>query len=278
MHRIVRRALRQARPLALALTFAVAAPWAGSQILGCSSDASTSGKQVTLQTRAEVTASLTEGFTTGKGWQVKLSRAVLSVGPLYYFEGSPAVVRNEHRSPRERLAGLLGLGVAHAHPGHYTAGDALGQVLTGTTLDLFTAPKVLPSGNGITGAYRSASFSFTKPQGDAALGEAVALAEGVAERDGTSVYFHLEASLEDVSHNVPNGQVAGCVFDAAEVEDDGIVTLRIDPSVWFNWVDFELIEPGSADALTHVAVGSKPQIEFALGLSQLGAYHFSFSS
>jgi hypothetical protein len=259
-------------------------PGAGALVGGCGSDgdgSGTSGKRVALKTKLASAPELTAGFTTGKGWDVKLTRALVSTGPLYYYDGVPAVVRRApHRSPRERLASLLGLGIAHAHPGHYLPGDARGQVFVGASVDLFDGPADLPQGDGISGPYRSATFSLAQGSpgpAAAALGAAVVVTEGAATKGGATVYFRLSATYADVTANATEGRITGCAFDEVDVQDDGLVTATISPSFWFNLVGFESIAPGTAEAPTAVAEGDKAQIEFALGLAQIGAYHFTYS-
>jgi hypothetical protein len=57
-------------------------------IEACGSDGQTSGRRVTLETRVELASNATS-FTTARGWNVTLTRAVISTGPFYYFDGAP---------------------------------------------------------------------------------------------------------------------------------------------------------------------------------------------
>jgi hypothetical protein len=241
---------------------------------------------VTLGTKVVAAPELSSGFVTGKGYQVKLTLAQLSTGALYYFDGAPAIVSappsrpTRPTRPGQRLAWAFGLGEARAHPGHYTAGAAVGQVLSGASIDLLSAPSVLPHGNGISGAYRSATFSFAEGSpgpAQASLGDAVALVEGSAEKDGASTYFRFSATYAEVSENLAEGRVPGCVFSTADVDTDGTVTLTVHPRPWFDLVDFDKLPPGSPDAPSEPAAGDVVRLQFTLGLAQLGAYAFSFS-
>jgi hypothetical protein len=76
---------------------------------------------------------------------------------------------------------------------------------------------------------------------------------------------------------VTNGEVDGCAFEEADVQGDGMVTLTVKPSIWFELVDFSAVAPGTQQEPTEVEHGSKAQVGFALGLVQLTAYRFSFS-
>jgi hypothetical protein len=245
----------------------------------CGSD-TTTGREIVLQTKLEADSEIEAPFETKTGWTVTLTKAVISGGPLYYFDGEPAFVRNEGPSWLERIASWFGTSTAHAHPGHYVAGMALGQMTTPFLADLLSGPVALAEGNGITGQYRSARFSFAAPSGGALaddLGPAVAIVEGAAVKGEQTVHFKLSADFADVSRSVSDGHVEGCGFDETEVTSDGTVTVHVVPHVWFSLVDFTEVASGSPEAPTEVAKGETAQIAFALGLVQLSAYRFSFS-
>jgi hypothetical protein len=265
-------------------------PWAVVALVlalvGCSGKDTTTGRRVTLQTRAVADAETEGEFLTSFGWNVKLDRAAVAVGPLYYFDGEPAFV--QHRAPRrgpiERFASFFGEGVAHAHPGHYQAGDALGQMLEGGSVDLFRTPAKLGTGDGVSGTYRSARFTLAKKDvGSAAkeLAGHVAFAEGTATKDGDAgaptIHFRVSADFADVAKSVTDGAVDGCEFKEVDLEEDGTVTLTFKPSVWLDLVDFSKVDPGTAEAPTEIPHGDIAQIGFALGLVQLSAYHFGYS-
>ena len=242
----------------------------------------TTGKRVVLHTRIALDAAAKAPFTTGFGWRVTLDAAAVDLAALYYFDGEPAFVRNERRLPSWR--GWLAPREAHAHPGHYQAGNAMGQMLTPSSWDLFSPSAALGDGDGISGTYRSARFVFAStPQGPAAgaLAGHVAVARGTAERvaDAASapIHFAIDADFADVAKSAASGAIEGCVFDEANVASDGTVTLTLVPTVWFDLVDFSDVAPGSAAAPTTVPHGDKAQIGFALGLAQLTAYRFAYS-
>jgi hypothetical protein len=246
---------------------------------GADSSDSTGGRRVVLHTRVEAAEDASE-FVTAAGWSVKLDRALLSTGALYYFDGAPPLAFRKKESTGELAQRWLGLGVAHAHPGHYQAGNALGQMLESSSVDLLDGPVSLADGDGVTGTYRSARFSFvappTGPHADALDGHA-ALVEGVAEKDGEEPrVFRAIADLADIEQSAAEGHVDGCVLDEVTVEGDGTVTVVVTPRVWFNLVDFSVLEPGSTDVPTEFPAGSQPKVAFSQGLAQLSAYHFSY--
>ncbi|MET0343160.1 MAG: hypothetical protein ABW252_19280 [Polyangiales bacterium] len=248
-------------------------------LFACGGD--TGGREVVLATTLRADPEIAASFPTRTGWTVRLTRAAASVGALYYFEGAPAFVRARPRDAKAWLAWLWPLGKARAHPGHYIAGEALGQMLVPAAADLFAGSAVLPAGNGVTGTYRSARFALAAP-GDAAAraslgGDHVGFVEGVAVKGTETVHFRLGASFDEVARSAAAAQVDGCVFDETDVTGDGTVAVTVSPRVWLSLVDFTGVAPGSPEAPTLVAAGETPRIAFALGLAQLSAYHFAFA-
>jgi hypothetical protein len=254
----------------------------GAGIQACSSDAaSTGGKAVRLHTRVEVSEEATAPFTSAVGWSVTLSKAVVSAGPFYYFDGTPPLVLRERHDGWQYAARFLGLGLAHAHPGHYQAGNAMGQMLESVSVDLFDGPVELPDGEGVSGIYRSARFSFLDPagSGSGALEGHVALAEGVAEKDGAAPrYFRAFADLKGIEKSASQGHIEGCEFEEVDVEADGTVTVTVNPKIWFDLVDFSEAAEGSVESPADLPDDSQPQLAFVLGTTQLSAYKFRFSS
>lgn len=278
-------ARRIAGVAALSLATSAGALGLALSIEACSSG-ETGGARVVLDTRVEL-APGAQAFTTERGWDVSLSRVLISTGPFYYFDGAPPVVQQRERprfdhTPRwPSSLEALGLGQAFAHPGHYKAGDALGQMLESWSIDLLAGAAELPAGDGVTGIYRSASFSFTAPPEGPMAGAMethAAIAEGVAERDGQPpIRFVATADLADIERTAADGYIDGCEFSELDVEQTGRVTVQINPKVWFDLVDFAELQPVAGDEPIEFPADSQPRIAFALGLAQLSAYKFSFS-
>jgi len=249
---------------------------------GCSSTSgsSTAGKRIILHTVAIPSAQST--FTTGFGWDVKVTQAKLSISAFYYFDGPPptASFRVPRRSLGERLSNYF-IGSAWAHPGHYQPGTALGEVIFARPIvfDLFsTGPEQLSDGDGVTGIYRSARVVLpSQPPADSILDGHVAVIEGQALKHGEAaaqpIYFRLIADFADIAMNVNEGAVDGCVLDETTVIDDGTISMSVKPAIWLNLVDFSKIEPGSAERPTETR-----NTGFSQGLTQLSAYHFTFSN
>jgi hypothetical protein len=243
----------------------------------------TGGERIVLDTRVEL-APNAQSFTTAMGWDVTLSRVLISTGPFYYFDGAPPLVqRGRQREPRwPSPLEALGVQQAFAHPGHYQAGDALGQMLSPWSIDLLAGPADLPAGDGVSGVYRSASFSFTSPpEGPmaSAMESHAAIAQGSAVRQGLPlVHFLATAELADVERNAADGYIDGCEFTELDIEDGGRVSVLVNPKIWFDLVDFAELAPAANAEPVEFPADSQPKIAFALGLAQLSAYKFSFSA
>ena len=260
----------------------VAALGLATSLQACSSDGdATTGKRVVLHTRVQINDLATEPFVTEQGWTITLTSAAVSAGPFYYFDGTPPLVLGERHDSWQYAARVLGLGTAHAHPGHYQAGNAMGEMLESSSLDLLSGAVDFPDGEGITGTYRSARFTFAAPSGPAKrqLGAHVAVAEGMAEKDGQEPrYFRAYADLTTIEYSVAEAKIEGCELTEVNVEGDGTITVTVNPKIWFDFLDFTDTEAGSADAPLEFAEGSAPQIAFVLGVTQLSAYKFAFSN
>src|SRR5690606_9023721 len=90
-------------------------------IAGCES---TTGRRVTLESRAGGSVGRGEAFATALGFAIALERAEMWVGSILYLEGAA-------------LARRFGaVSVAHAHPGHYEEGMVLGEMIEAQVVDL----------------------------------------------------------------------------------------------------------------------------------------------
>lgn len=289
MHRsspFVSRWKRTARRSALAamcgIFGSIAALGLATSLQACGSDSdATTGRRVVLHTRVQMNELAAKPFVTEQGWTVMLTSAAVSAGPFYYFDGAPPLVLGERQNSWQYASRVLGLGTAHAHPGHYQAGNAMGEMRESSSLDLLGDAVDFPDGQGITGTYRSARFTFAPPTGPAKkqLGAHVAVAEGIAEKDGELPrYFRAYADLETIEFSVAEAKIEGCELTEVDVSGDGTITVTINPKIWFDFLDFTAAELGSADAPVEFPEGSTEQIAFVLGVTQLSAYKFGFSS
>ena len=245
-------------------------------------DPSTTGHTVVLHTRMTTDLSVDRTVTTGLGWTVTVKRALIASGALYYFDGEPAFTLAPRRGRwRPFWEALSPVGTAWAHPGHYIAGSAHGEMLLPFSADLLAGASTLPDGDGITGQVRSGTFSFAPPTAGPAvanLGGHVAVTEGSATRDGKTINFVLTADMPDVSKNARDGKITGCPFTEVDLQADGTTTVTIKPKIWFDLVDFSELAPGTPETPTVADATTTAHIAFALGLVQLSAYQFAYSA
>jgi hypothetical protein len=259
-------------PALALLIFAM--PLLVSLLAACGGTESTAGKRVTLGARAEAESL---SFANGYGWNVQVERALVSIGPLRYFEGA-VVARREPRR-LDPLKRWLSVPPAHAHPGHYEEGGTVGEMLVPASVDLALGPTDLASGAGISGTALSARFSFqSPPEGEhaAELGTQVVIVEGVATRGAESRPFRASAGIEDVLESgVP--AVVGCELTNGAVQSDGVVTLDVRLSVWLDQVDFALVPASSDGSRVELDRSENPHKAFVRGLKKAAAYSFSYA-
>ena len=249
---------------------------------GCSDGSdSTTGRRILLSTTITAGAEATEPFTNSQGWTIALRKILISIGPLYYFDG--AVILSQSESPNrtyELLNRFLGVRSAYAHPGHYVPGNARGQLLNATTVDLHDGPVELAVGEGVTGLVRSATFSFgATPEGSLAgqLGSHVAVVEGTATRDDDTRVFRAELDAADVLNTKKIPAIEGCPFEQTNMQGDGKVTISIRLPEWFDQVEFDTIPAGNGGEATLIPTSSIARNELVRGMKSGEAYVFSYS-
>lgn len=228
-------------------------------VTACEADGGqTSGARFTLHTRMEL-----EGTTasTRSNWNVQLTRVRVAVGALHYFTGEPLgasrVVRKQ--SALAEVLRWISIPSAHAHPGHYVEGEALGEMLTPSTIDLL-APVTLGDANATSGTYRSARFTFAaapSAEQDAEMGGAVLLIEGDAARDAENRRFLFRAAPADLLNASQKPEIEGCHFAEHSIEAEGTVVLTAKPSIWFAAADFSELAEEPNGAAVEVAKDSR---------------------
>lgn len=262
-----------------------AAGLAGAVTLAaCSGDdggETTTGDRVVLKGEVVADDGINAPFTNAKGWSVQLSSAWISVGEFYFWDGAPIFSKLETAppSPLDQMQELLGLRTAAAHPGHYAAGNARGQMLGYAVVDLTQPSTPLPDGNGITGPYRSGTFNWKDPPtgpGAENLGDAMIIIEGTATKDTMTRVFRMIATVEDTLDSYMIPKIDGCKFEEAEVAGDGLVTLHVIPSVWLDQADFEFVAESPDGEPVELADGEDAQRAFERGVKKGTAYVFSF--
>ncbi|MCP3104018.1 hypothetical protein LZ198_34605 [Myxococcus sp. K15C18031901] len=213
----------------------------------------------------EVAAQALSTEPNERGWSVQLERAHVSVGPVRFYEGRVLLSR---RAPRFDWYSLLG-GTAHAHPGHYVPGDALGEVLVTRTVDLLGEPTSLGDASAVTGEYGSMELSLPAPtattdaQG-ALTGHAVRLAGTARNADGGSVRF-------DVVTDLP-APVAGVRFEKSLGMEAGHVRITVDLRKWVDRIDFATATDPDTDGIYTFPAESQASNALVRGVEDTTAY------
>jgi hypothetical protein len=248
---------------------------------GCGSGNTTTGARVTLTT--QVTAGDQPGapFENGVGWTITIDKAWLSVGDLYYFDGAPitAALTAPARTPRTPFE-WLAIPSAHAHPGHYVEGNAVGQMLSPQTVDLMAPISELAAAEAVSGTYRSARFSFASPPQGPLAGELdghVMVVEGTGTKGALTRVFRGALDEGDVLDAAGLPEVEGCIFDEAAVETDGTVRLEVDLALVFDQVGLdELAESTDGDPVD-LPRDTPAFNAFSRGAKKGAVFHFSYA-
>jgi hypothetical protein len=242
---------------------------------------STTGRRIVLATT--MTAPLaTEIFDNAMGWSITLQTLVVSTGPLYYFDGATIFSQNDGPANRtyDLLERFIGVRSAHAHPGHYVPGNARGQVLSGTAVDLRSGPVDLVVGDGVTGPVRSATFSFgvtAAEQFADVLGPHIAVIEGTATQGNDVRVFRAEIDADDLLSAKKVPAIEGCPFEPTNMEGDGTVTVALQLPLWFDQVEFDTVPSSNDGRPVLMAKASLARKELVRGMKAGDGYAFSYS-
>ena len=248
-------------------------------LAGCSTtDAGTGtgGKRLAFTVKATGGPEAKQGFTTEQGWSVTLSKAQIASGALYWFDGEILFSRAPSPSLLDRA---LGVRVAYAHPGHYVPGNAKGEMLQPTSFDLVKGDAELGAANGVSGIFRSATFSFGSPaSGPVAseLGAHVAVLEGLAKKGAEERAFRAEVDAADVLDSTGKPQVTGCPFTEIDIQSEGTITLLVKIGAWFDQVEFDQVAKGEAGKPSKLE--GVPQAELVRSMRGADRYVFSFAA
>lgn len=246
-------------------------------LIACTSDSETSGKRITLEAKIGVTPESKE-FTNAAGWKVKMTKAVVAIGALYYYDGETIFASHAPSPGRFKLSDILGIKTAYAHPGHYIPGNAKGEMLTPTSADLLAGAN-LGTGNGVSGMVRSATFAFdSPPKGPfaGALGTSAIVLEGSAEKGAEVRIFRAEISIEETKGADGKPEVEGCPFTPVDMQADGVVSAMVHLPLWFDRVDFEA-EPKSVDGKPVLMPQGLARNQLVRGTKAGLGYQFSYA-
>ncbi len=182
-----------------------------------------------------------------KGWVVTLTEAKATVGPVRFFSGKVLLTRRW--SPMQLL-----IGTAHAHPGHYLEGEALGEVLSTKEVDLLaTTPTSLGDASAVTGDYGSMAFTVSEVR-----------LKGTATLGATTVVF-------DTTAFTPKEALAGLRFEKVLGIEQVTARINVGLQTWVTRIDFA--KTGGAPAF---AADSEAFNAFNRGVLDTGAYDAKF--
>ncbi|WP_338872858.1 hypothetical protein [Myxococcus stipitatus] len=238
---------------------AVALAAASTLSLGCGSEAERRTFNV------ETTAIALSQQPNERGWKVTLDTAHVSLGPVRFFEGR---VLLSSRPSRLNLYSLIG-GTAHAHPGHYIPGDALGELLETHTVNLLGGVMTLGTASAVTGEYGSLELTLPAPTSatDARgvlKGHAVRLTGTAAHVDKGQVRFDVEVDLPK--------PVAGVRFEKSLGKEAGRVRISVDLRKWMDRIDFATATDPDADGTYTFPADSQARNALLRGVEDTTAY------
>lgn len=194
---------------------------------------------------------------TESGWTVTPESLQVAAGPVRFYEGRVLLTQ---RAPWLTPYVLLG-GTAWAHPGHYVPGEALGEVLTPTTVDLLAAtPTRLGEANAVTGDYGSLELTLP-PQVD---GHTLRLRGTARHADGRTVRF--ETSMDQ------GKPLEGIRFERVLALEEGRVRITVDLGRWLGRIDFATASPADARGISTFPTGSQAQNALVRGVEDTSAY------
>jgi hypothetical protein len=244
----------------------------GGSAAGCFGG-ETTGRFVTLDATIAPSPATKQSFTNAKGFDVTITRALVSTGAMYFYEGEPTLAAARPRP--FRVFDLL-VRPAFAHPGHFTSGDIRGEILAPATTDLRTGG-TLGTGRGIAGVVRSATFSYRTPSAGTLAAELeghVAIVEGTVTKDGQARAFRAEVDAADLVNEAGKLEIVGCPVDEIEAHSDAAVTLTVAVDAWLDQVDFDAVPDPNEPVLP---MGSLARNELVRGMKAAAPYRFSYA-
>ncbi|MBL8951746.1 MAG: hypothetical protein JNK82_13270 [Myxococcaceae bacterium] len=154
--------------------------------------------------------------TNDFGWSVNVATAKVRVEAVRFYTGKVLITREWRFDPYVLIGGS-----AWAHPGHYVAGEALGELLTPVDVDLLApAPVELGVAQAVTGDYGSLELTVTGAQ-----------VTGTATKGAQTVTF-------DSTAYSPEKALEGVKFEKVLRDEEGRVHLDVKLSTWLARIDF----------------------------------------
>lgn len=200
---------------------------------------------------------------TDLGFRVEVTEAALVVENIQF-----AIAGEAHASLRERLSELL-IRSAHAHPGHFQAGDVTGELRGRFVLRFAPGQEAQPLGDAtlVVGRYQSANFTF----GHATELDAIdaedpllthtAWMRGWVSRDDEQ--FELEAALDAPEARQLVGAPFAYQIDESGSEALGLRLLTRDPlegDTLFDGIDFAALDGDGDGRISIEPAASEPSV------------------
>lgn len=188
-------------------------------------------------------AQSSEKFTTYAGWSVHLTKAIIAIGPLYYYAGEPQA---------HLLDSLFGIRSAQACPTHaqFNKGAVLGEIVQQYAVDLLGAPTKMGTVPGLAGVCQSLELHL-HPLGKLAPGSSATpfsalegqtvLLEGEATKEAKTVAFraHLSLPEEGIMQIVESIPASIPLHDSAE--QPGYIMTEALVDKWLDTVQFDTL-------------------------------------
>lgn len=194
------------------------------------------------------------------GWTVQLTRAEANVGALRFFSGAVLLSSRWRFDPW-----LLVGGIAHAHPGHYEPGEAMGELVQQKVVDLLaTEPLALGTVSGVTGQWNSASIELLPRSGNA-----IHLTGTATHTDGRSVKF--DAAIDPATPIVGIASVATVV--AGQSPEVNVAPLL---GGWLARIDFGSAGVPDGSGVVHFDDGSQARNALFRGIEDTSQYRFTW--
>lgn len=224
----------------------------GLLIMAFACSAGTGGRAINIEIALAGTDE--PSFVNSLGWNVELTEATVTLGPVYVF--APANAPMASLSP-------FGLSRAFAHggldplDGRAVRGELLEQIL----IDALDPAPIVRAAPGEEGVVDEVAVELVPPASSAS-----ARVSGVAMRDGVSVEFSGELSLGDDEFR----RVEGIALDAF-LEEGSRVSVQVDPRSWLSGVAFDRLDG------QRLQDASQTEAAFRIGLRSGRAFHAEHS-
>ncbi|HET9958880.1 MAG TPA: hypothetical protein VFQ61_30520 [Polyangiaceae bacterium] len=247
-----------------------------ANLLGCGQDSGTGGQRIGFELQVRSDLAPGEVYVTPRGWELRLTRAALALGPIYIWRDPPPVAANPpvRRRAWQSLSDLL-IPNAHAHAGdsHFAGGEVKGEYVAQFLFDA-AGEQPLPAFGplrGSAGMAQSFSVVLDPPRAgtdDGRLQGHHAYVVGEARRGALTIPFRggMDIGREGTQRLIDGIQTELALSQGVQVE----LTVRV--SRWFDEADFDLLETRGDDGVFEITDGSQAHTAWFIGLRSFDAF------